>query len=240
MCYNCNNWTVHSNCNTPILLRIELWSPSYSFFWNFTKYLRKVFETSLNDLYLANRTLKLTHFISKVAENNNCCVKHAFWKVFRKLYKTIMEFISSNFADLFYLKSTQRGLGHWKGTRWSLKGHLRTRSALKGHSKGTRALKALRHSNTWGTWTLKGHLRSWALKALATWALEYMSTWDTRAHEGHLGTRVLKVIGHSGTLFRRHFSELLFLKHLWKGTIIFEIILNRLFIMRVPKWSLLF
>ena len=161
-----------------------------------------------------------------------------------------MEFIPSNFADLFYLKSTGRGLEHWKGTRWSLKGHLRTRSALKGHSKGTWALKALRHWNTWGTWALKGHLGTqralghskgtWAVGHSRHLALGHSSTWDTQALEGHLGTRVLKVLGHSGILFSRHFSELLFLKHLWKGAIIFEIMLSRLFIMRVPKWSFIF
>ena len=46
--YNDNNKTIHYNCNIIILLRRELWTLSYLVFWNFAKYLRKVFETSLN------------------------------------------------------------------------------------------------------------------------------------------------------------------------------------------------
>ena len=51
--YNCNNKTVPYNCNTTnnatiISLRRELRTPSYLVFWNFTKYLRNVFETALN------------------------------------------------------------------------------------------------------------------------------------------------------------------------------------------------
>ena len=53
--YNGNKVTVHSNCPTTILLQGELWSPSYLVFWNFKKYLRKVFQTTLNDLFLASQ-----------------------------------------------------------------------------------------------------------------------------------------------------------------------------------------
>ena len=53
--YNGNKVTVHCNCPTTILLRGELWSPSYLVFWNFKKYLRKVFQTTLNDLFLASQ-----------------------------------------------------------------------------------------------------------------------------------------------------------------------------------------
>ena len=69
---------------------------------------------------------KLTYLISKEAENNNYYAKHVFWKIFKRLYKTIMESISSNAADLFYSKGTQKALGHSKGTHGSLKGHLIT------------------------------------------------------------------------------------------------------------------
>ena len=56
--------------------------------------------------------LKFTLLISQETESNNCSVKYVFWNFFKKLYKTIKESISSNFADLF--------------TRRALKGNLDT------------------------------------------------------------------------------------------------------------------
>ena len=64
-------------------------------------------------------------------------------KTFLKLYKTINEPIPCNVADLFYSKSTPRGIGHSRVTPtalWHLR-HSCTRRAL-GHS-GTWALEAL-------------------------------------------------------------------------------------------------
>ena len=47
---------LHYNCNTTILPRRELRTPSYLVFWNFGKYLRKVFETPVNDcVWLSKR-----------------------------------------------------------------------------------------------------------------------------------------------------------------------------------------
>ena len=67
-------------------------------------------------------------------------------------------------------KDTQRALEHSR--------HLESTRALGGHSEGTRVLVHLRH---YGTWTLG----------------RYLGT--QRAQVGHLGTRTLKVLGHSGT-----------------------------------------
>ena len=72
--------------------------------------------------------------------------------VFENLYKTMKESISSNVAELFYSKRTQK----------ELKGYLGTH--------GTRALDHLRHLDTL---TALGHSkRYWALKQSGTWALE--------------------------------------------------------------------
>ena len=89
------------------------------------KYLRKVFETPLNDNIWQN-VMKFTHLSSKEAENKKCNIKCVFRKTFKKLYKTIKEFIFSNLADLFDSKSTQRALGYTKCTRGTLKGPLGT------------------------------------------------------------------------------------------------------------------
>ena len=67
--------------------------------------------------------VKLAHLISEEAENNKYYVKYVFRKGFEKLYKTIKETISNNVTDLFYLKSTQRALEHWKSTPGVLQGH---------------------------------------------------------------------------------------------------------------------
>ena len=76
--------TVHNNCNTAILLKRELRTPSYIDFWNFKKYLSKVFETFMNDyIWLAKRGK--IYFISMARDNNKCYVKFVFWKVFKNL-----------------------------------------------------------------------------------------------------------------------------------------------------------
>ena len=108
-------------------------------------------------------------YTSKEAENIKYYVKHVFWKLFKKPYKTIKESISSNAVNLFYSKSTQRALGH-----------------SKGHSKGIQALKALGHLSTWGTRVLRGTLDPWELKHL-----KHSGTWRALRHSG---TRAL---GHS-------------------------------------------
>ena len=84
-------------------------------------------------------------------------------KVFEKLYKTIKESVSSNVTDLFYLKSTQRALGHPKGTRELLKEHLSIGTVLLGHYKGTQGTRALKYLRLSGTLRYFG---TWALKAL--------------------------------------------------------------------------
>ena len=115
----CSDKTVQFICNTTILLRRELRSPSYLFF-EVSEFLKKVFQTPLNDfIWLAERS---RHLIFKEAEN----------KCYIKLYKTIKESISSNVADRFYSKGTQRALGHSKSTRRHSSGTLR---ALQLHSR---------------------------------------------------------------------------------------------------------
>ena len=70
--------------------------------------------------------VKFTHLICKEAENNKRYVKYVFWKLFKKLCKTIKEYISSYVTNLFF---TGRALkGHFKGTQ------------------GTRALETLGYS----------------------------------------------------------------------------------------------
>ena len=83
---------------------------------------------------------------------------------FKKLYKTIKEFICSNVVDLFYSKSTQRVLMYSKRhSQGTLKEYLSTRRTFVGHSKGTlvtqdtRALEHVRHSKG-NRWAL-GHSR---------------------------------------------------------------------------------
>ena len=89
---------------------------------------------------------------------------------------------------------TLEHLRHYKDT-WALKtleGHvsiptLRVLGHLV-HSGTRRALGHSRHLGTWGTWALKGHFGTRALKALGL-----LGTWTFR----HLGTR--RAYGHSGT-----------------------------------------
>ena len=82
---------------------------------------------------------------------------------FKKLYKTIKEFICSNVVDLFYSKSTQRVLMYSKGTQGTLKEYLSTRRTFVGHSQGTlvtqdtRVLEHVRHSK--GNRRALGHSR---------------------------------------------------------------------------------
>ena len=131
-------------------------------------------------------------------------------KVFKNLSKTIKESISSNFADLFYLKSTKRTLGHsntaWKVSKyWVFSGpyfpafglntesecrKIRTRkNSVFGHiSPSERALK--QHLTT--PRTLQGHARCfWAVKALG-----HASTWGASKLEENLSIQALKALGH--------------------------------------------
>ena len=108
--YNCNNKTLHYICDTTILLR-ELQTPSYLVLWNFTKYLRKVFETALND-YICLAECGKIYKPDFPRKDRTVCVK------------TISKSISCNVSDFFYLKSTQREIGHSKGT-WT-HGHLKS------------------------------------------------------------------------------------------------------------------
>ena len=114
---------------------------------------------------------------------------------FKKLYKTIKEFICSNVVDLFYSKSTQRVLMYSKDICRALKGH-------SGHSRhsGTRAREALERQSK-GTWALKAH------KALGHLGTCYS---DTRRALGHSGTQALWHLGTRstrGTLLSRIISE---------------------------------
>ena len=123
--------------------------------------------------------VKFTDLISK-GENNQRYVKYVFWKVF-KSSKIINESISCNAADVFYSKSTQKKIGHSKGTWvlehsrhlgiWVLE-HLRHSGTQRvlGNS-GTQ--RELGHSGTQGTWIL-GHSDNWTLgHSKGTWALRY-------------------------------------------------------------------
>ena len=76
--------------------------------------------------------------------------------VFENLYKTMKESISSNVAELFYSKRTQK----------ELKGYLGTH--------GTRALDHLRHLDTL---TALGHSYTWALQTLlGTQTIRHLGT----------------------------------------------------------------
>ena len=126
---------------------------------------------------------------------------YVFWKVFKKVYKTISESISCNVADFFTRRSlkgklcSQRALqGHSKVTPRAL-GNSSTRRAL-GHSRylGTQDNWALGHSSTWGTRALKtlGHLGTRALEghSKSTWTLRHLNTQGTR---GTLFSRLLQM-----------------------------------------------
>ena len=110
-----------------------------------------------------------THLISKEVGNNKFYVKNVLCKMypFFKIYTA---------ADLFYLKNTQRTLGHSKSTPRAVGNSWHLSSQALKHSGTWRSLE---HSNTQGTW-----------------ALGHWSTWGTRPLEGHLGTEEL---GHLGT-----------------------------------------
>ena len=77
------------------------------------------------------------------------------------------------FQKWFYWKSTQREIGHSKGTPRVLQGHLGTR-ALEEHLGNPRALEQL--------------------GAQCTCALGHSSTRGIRGNEGHLGTPALKAL----------------------------------------------
>ena len=83
-----NNKTVHCNCNTTNLLRTELQTPSYLVFWNFSIYLRNVFETPLNDYIWLTECGKFIHLVSREGEN-----KYYIKVCILELYKTINESI---------------------------------------------------------------------------------------------------------------------------------------------------
>ena len=86
-------------------------------------------------------------WVSKEAENNTI-----FWKVFKKLYKTIKESISIDVANHFYSKSTRRTLKGHLSTQRALQGHSKgTLKAFQGHSEGTQALGQLGARGTRGT-----------------------------------------------------------------------------------------
>ena len=97
---------------------------------------------------------------------------------------------------------TLEHLRHYKDT-WALKtleGHvsiptLRVLGHLV-HSGTRRALGHSRHLGNWGTWALKGHFGTRALKALGL-----LGTWTFR----HLGTR--RAYGHSGTWALGHWRH---------------------------------
>ena len=118
---------------------------------------------------------------------------------FFKLYKTIKESISSNVADLFNLKSTQRTLkGNSKYTRGELKGHLNTPRALQAHATDTpRALQW--YSGTRALETFGNLKDTWALRHLGTQAHWH---WGPRRALGHSGTRAIRHSRHS-----RHFTQ---------------------------------
>ena len=54
-----------------------------------------------------------SHFQGKKQQKE---LKFVFWKVFKNSVKPIIEFISCNVVDVFYSKSTQKEIGHSKGT----------------------------------------------------------------------------------------------------------------------------
>ena len=92
-------------------------------------------------MFSLQKAVKFTHLISKEAVNNKCYAKCVFSKVFKKLYRTIKEPISSNVADLFY----SRALGPSKGTRGYSGTQKNTRETF-GHYKDTQS--APEHSDT--------------------------------------------------------------------------------------------
>ena len=114
--------------------------------WIFTKYLRKVFETPLNDyIWLVERSNLFPRKHEKVLFSTHV-LKHVF-----NVFKTIKGSIFSNIADLFYSISTQRALeGHSKST-WTLEDHPKgTPWALQGHldTQGTQVFERFRHLGT--------------------------------------------------------------------------------------------
>ena len=58
--FNCSNTAVHCNCNITVLLGRELRTPSRLVFWEFMKYLRKIYEGHSKDTRrkLGTRALK--------------------------------------------------------------------------------------------------------------------------------------------------------------------------------------
>ena len=68
--------------------------------------------------------IKFADLISKEGENNKCYVNSIYSEIF---LKTLIKLLTSLFLEVlqvFYLKSTQREMGHSKGT-WALEGHSR-------------------------------------------------------------------------------------------------------------------
>ena len=143
--------TLHSNCNTIIFLRRELWS---------SKYLTKVFESSFKDLYLASRTWQNLHILFPRKQKTITIMQNMYSERF---LKDSIKLLWSPFPVMLQTFFTRRAL---KGHSWV------TQRALN-HSIGTlRAFQAHldtqgdRDSSTWGIWALKGYLSSRALNAL--------------------------------------------------------------------------
>ena len=110
----------------------ELLSSSYLIFWNFRNFLKPLWM-SISGL---QNVVKFTYLLSKEAVSNKCYAKTVFWKVFKKLCKTMKDCISTNFEWLF--------------TRRALEGYLGTPRTLQGHFSiwALKALKAPRHLST--------------------------------------------------------------------------------------------
>ena len=147
---------------------------SYLVFWNFTKYLRNVFETFLNDYFWLAEPDKIYTSYFQGWKNNWCYVKYVFWQIFKNSIKLLKSPFIVMLQTFFYLKSSQWEIGHSHWTPRAFEGD--TLRSLQGHSKSTWSLGHLMHSGTQGTWALR-HL-------------------GTRALEGHLDTRNTR-----GTLF---------------------------------------
>ena len=82
--------------------------------------------------------VKLTNLVSKEAQKKKSYVSYVFCNIFKNLYKTIKESISSNVPDLFDSKST-----------WGLKEHSRSTQRAPEHSKDTTGALEVHSKGTW-------------------------------------------------------------------------------------------
>ena len=150
---------------------------SYLVFWNFTKYLRNVFETFLNDYFWLAEPDKIYTSYFQGWKNNRCYVKYVFWKNFKNSIKLLKSPFIVMLQTFFYL-SSQWEIGHSHWTPRAFEGD--TLRSLQGHSKSTWSLGHLMHS---GTWALKalGHPGTWAREhSKGTWTLRHLGTRNTR------------------------------------------------------------